>query len=213
MKLIQTHGITNIQALEHSGGWYWGSDYAGGDLYEAEERFQSGHDIGSNRLIFLHYPDGCVAEPIKARHGQYFGDPVFYRGRSYLLMVDFPKETILVWCCEMERQTVHLVVELPLSSVPNCYNLMLWSGDELMLLRQGDENRFQSIWPEKADFPVDGRETFYFKQGDKLYFSRWEEDPDYREEAVVRAFPTGEIQQVVPGSLYAVPDGQYWLLR
>ena len=38
MKRIETQGITYIEPLDCSRGeWYWGSDYASGDLYEAEE--------------------------------------------------------------------------------------------------------------------------------------------------------------------------------
>ena len=32
MKIIQANGITNINELKNSGGWYWGTDYADGDL-------------------------------------------------------------------------------------------------------------------------------------------------------------------------------------
>ncbi len=213
MKIIQTDGITNIKELENSGGWYWGTDDTSGDLYEAEEMFRSGHRIRCNRLIFLHHPDGRVVEPIQARDGQYFGAPIFYDGQIYLLIVDFPAGKILISCYAMDTQAVKPVVELPLSSVPNCYNLMFRSGDALMLIRHGNENLFQIIWPEKAQFPISGRESFYFKQGDQLYFSRWEEDPDYREEAVIRSFPSGEILKVLSGTLWDFPDGQHWLLR
>ena len=38
MKRIETQGITYIEPLDGSrGAWYWGTDYASGDLYEAEE--------------------------------------------------------------------------------------------------------------------------------------------------------------------------------
>lgn len=213
MKIIKTNGITNINELENSGGWYWGTDYTSGDLYEAEELFRDGHKIRCNRIIFLHYPDGRMTEPVQAKEGQYFGAPVFYDGQVYLLMVDFPAEKILISCWNPDTEIVNCVKELPLSSAIDCYNLSLYSGESLMLLRQGGSEPFQIIWPEKAEFFVGGRESFYFKKGDRLYFSRWEEDPDYREEVVIRHFPTGEILEVLPGSLWEFPDGQYWLLR
>lgn len=213
MKIIQTNGITHINELENSGGWYWGTDYASGDLYEAEELFRDGHEISCNRLIFLHYPDGGMEEPIKAKAGQYFGAPVFYEGQVYVLMADFPEEKLLIssWKPGMER--AEPVQELPLSEAIDCYNLSLHTGKELMLLRQGGSEPFQVIWPEKAQFPIGRREGFDFREGDRLYFSRWEEDPDYREEVVIRRFPTGEILEVLPGTLWEFPTGQHWLLR
>lgn len=213
MKVIQTKGIISFNELENSGGWYWGTDYASGDLYEAEEMIRDGHEICCNRLIFLHHPDGRIVEPMQAKKGQYFGAPVFYQEQVYLLMVDFPAEKILIFGWKLDTDTVNRVKELPLSSAIDCYNLSLWAGESLMLLRQGGSEPFQIIWPENAQFFVDGKESFYFQEGDKLYFSRWEEDPDYREEVVIRQFPTGEILEVLPGALQEFPAGQYWLLR
>ena len=43
MKRIITNGITDLELLAGSSEWYWGTDYASGDLYEAEEVFRSGH--------------------------------------------------------------------------------------------------------------------------------------------------------------------------
>lgn len=212
MKTIQTDGITYFEALEGNGGWYWGSDYASGDLYEAAELFHDHHPIQSNRLLLIHYPEGRVIEPIKARPGQYFGRPAFFDGTIYLLMVDFPLEKIHIFRYEAPVQQVSSVAELPLSDLPDCYNLLLFSAP-FMLTRQGGDGLFQIIWPEKAEFPIEAREGFDFRDGDRLYFSRWQEDPDYREEVVVRRYPTGEILEILPGSLWELPDGQRWLLR
>ena len=213
MKIIQANGISNINELKNSSGWYWGTDYTDGDLYEAEELFRDEHEIRSNRLIFLHFPEGRTAEPIKATAGQYFGKPVFDQEQVYLLMVDFPAEKILILRWNPVADIVDHVTEIPLSSAIDCYNLSLYAGKELMLLRQGGSEPLQIIWPEKAQFSIGERESFVFRDGDRLYFSRWEEDPDYREEVVIRQFPTGEILEVLPGVLQEFPSGQYWLLR
>ena len=44
MKRIVTNGITNLEPLQGSSEWYWGSDYASNDLYEAEELFRAWKD-------------------------------------------------------------------------------------------------------------------------------------------------------------------------
>ena len=53
MKRIITNGITDLEPLAGSSEWYWGADYASGDLYEAEELFRSGHPIRKNRLVLV----------------------------------------------------------------------------------------------------------------------------------------------------------------
>ena len=175
--------------------------------------FRTEHEIRSNRLIFLHFPEGRTAEPIKAAAGQYFGNPVFYQEQVYLLMVDFPAVKILIFRWKPDTDLVAHVTELPLSSAIDCYNLNLHAEKELMLLRQGGSEPFQIIWPEKAQFSIGERESFVFRDGGRLYFSRWEEYPEYREEVVIRQFPTGEMLEVLPGALQEFPMGQYWLLQ
>ncbi|MEA4903641.1 MAG: hypothetical protein VB090_02160 [Petrimonas sp.] len=69
------------------------------------------------------------------------------------------------------------------------------------------------VWPEKTEFHIGNQESFYSRDGDKLYFSRWFEDPEYRDEVVIRHYPSGEILEVIPGSLWEMPDGQRWVLQ
>ena len=96
MITIATHGITYIEPLEGNCEWYWGTDYIHGDLYEAEEVYHEQHPMNCNRLVFVHYPDGRVVEPVKGNTGQYFGRPISYCGKAQILMVDFPKSTLYI---------------------------------------------------------------------------------------------------------------------
>ena len=212
MKIIQTNGLGNLTELEYSGGWYWCCDYARGDLYEAEELFRSGHPVQQNRLVFVHCPDSRVVEPIRAGAGQYFGAPAFENGKLQILMVDFPQAAIRIFQHDPRSGQTALRAELALAQVEDCYNLML-KHEPLMLTRQGADHLFQVLWPEKTAFFVGDTEAFCSREGEKLYFSRWIEDPDYRDEVVIRRFPTGEILEVVPGTLWEMPDGQRWVLQ
>ena len=45
MKIIETDGITYLEKLDSCLEWYWGTNYASGDLYEAEEIFLSGKSL------------------------------------------------------------------------------------------------------------------------------------------------------------------------
>lgn len=212
MKIIKTEGICNLTEIEGSGGWYWCCDYAAGDLYEAEELFHHDHPVKSNRVLFVHYPEGRVVEPVKAKEGQYFGTPVFEKDCLQILLVDFPVSVIRVFRYDPATEQTVLRAEIPLSEVKDCYNLML-AKSPLMVIRQGFEQLFQVIWPEKTEFFIGTRESFYSRHGDKLYFSRWYEDPEYREEVVIRQYPGGEILEVISGSLFEMPDGQRWILQ
>lgn len=100
---------------------------------------------------------------------------------------------------------------IPLSSVRDCYNLKI-DGSPIMLTRQGGNNHFQVIWPEKVDFDIDERESFLFRKDNKLFFSKWHEDPVYREEINIREYPSGNLLEKLPGSIMTLPDNQNWIL-
>ena len=214
-KEIKTGGISYLELLEGTGSWYWGMDYTSGDLYEAEELYQDGHPIKKNRLIFVNFPEGEVYEPVIAGDAQYLGRPVYWEGSIYMLLVDFSKRvmSILDWNVqEGPSEAPKTAAELPLDAAKDCYNLMLETSP-LCLLRQGRDDDFQVIWPEQGAFAIDPRESLYFRDGERLIFSKWFEDPYYREELIIRKYPTGEILEQRPGGARRMPDGQLWLLK
>lgn len=211
MKRIITNGITDLKPLAGSSEWYWGTDYASGDLYEAEELFRSGHPIRKNRLVLVRCPEGTVYEPVRTKPGQYLGRPAYHDGQVVLLLVDFPKGEIHILAFHETTGTTEPLAVLPLSIVEDCYNLML-EASPLMLTRSAHDNQFQILWPERRDFAIEDHEIFGFLEGNRLYTSVWYEDLDYREEVLVRDFDTGEVLERIPGSLRSMPDGQNWLL-
>lgn len=211
MKTIDLHGITNMELVRGgTGEWYWATDYIHGDLYEAEELFHMGHPVQSNRLYLIHYPDGTVYEPVPAVTGQYLGCPVYDNGAVALLAVNFPEGVIRILC--FRGGETQVVEQLPLSVVKNCYNLMLHTSP-LSLTRQPGDNTFELVWPEQVRFAIKERETLNFRDGDKLYFTVWHEDPDYREETVVRSAQGGTILDRFPGDIRIMPNGDKWLMR
>ena len=209
MVTIDLHGITNMELVQ--GGtdeWYWSMDYIHGDLYEAEELFRMGHPVQSNRLYLIHYPDGAVYEPVPAIAGQYLGCPVYDNGAVALLVVNFSEGIIRI--LRFRPGELSEVTQIPLSAVPNCYNLILHT-EPLTLARHSD-NMFEIVWPERTAFSVGVRESFNFRNGGKLYFTEWFEDPDYREETVVRAMDGTELERL-SGDIHIMPNGDKWLMR
>jgi hypothetical protein len=211
MKRIVTNGITNLEPLQGSNEWYWGADYASGDLYEAEELFRSGHPVQKNRLLLVHRPEGTVYEPIRTKPGQYLGKPVCHKGQIVLLLVDFPEGEIRILTFHEADGTTEPLAVLPLTMVEDCYNLML-EASPLLMTRSAHDNQFQIIWPERRDFAIEDHEMFAFLEGNRLYTWVWYEDPDYREEVLVRDFNTRDVLERIPGNLRTMPDGQNWLL-
>lgn len=191
--------------------WYWGMDYTGGDLCELGELYQDRHPVQRNRGILARYPEGMVYEPIRTEPGQYLGKPVCYNGHVALLMVDFPKEEIHILAFREATGRAEPLAGLPLSLAEDCYNLMLKTLP-LLLNRSPQENRFFVLWPEYREFELEDRESIVLLDGDRMYTEKWYEDPDYRDEVMVRGVATRKVLERIPGSLWPMPDGQKWLL-
>ena len=211
MKTLDLQGITNMELVrDGTDEWYWSTYYIHGDLYEAEELFRMGHPVQSNRLYLIHYPDGTVYEPVPAAAGQYLGYPVYDNGAVALLAVNFPEGIIRI--LRFLPGELLEVAQIPLSAVTNCYNLLLHT-DPLTLTRTPGDGTFEIVWPEQIRFPIEERETLNFRDGDKLYFTVWYEDPDYREETVVRSAQDGTVLDRYPGDIRIMPNGDKCLLK
>lgn len=213
MRIIDIHGMTNMELVRgETDEWYWATDYIHGDLYEAEELFRQGHYVRSNRLYLIHYPDGTVYEPVPPVDGQYLGYPVYDDGYVVLLVVNFSESMIHILRFLHQQEKTQEVARLSLSTVGDCYNLILYTSP-LSLTRQSNDGTFEIIWPEKVGFVIDDRETFNFREGDKLYFNIWYEDPDYREETLVRSLRDGTILERFPGDIRIMPNRERWLIK
>ena len=76
------------------------------------------------------------------------------------------------------------------------------------------ETRINTGFFKQLDlFKLNDREALNFRDGDKLYFNVWYEDPDYREETVVRSLHDGTILERFPGDIRIMPNGERWLIK
>ena len=61
------------------------------------------------------------------------------------------------------------------------------------------------------------RESFFLRDGDRLFFNKWHEEGDgadyrYWEETVVRSLD-GRVLEVLPGDVRLMPNGELWHLE
>ena len=217
MKELDTRGVTYIQEVPGcDGSWYFGLDYEYGDLYEAEEIVRDGREMNGRNLCLIRFPEGALYWPVPKRAGAYPAEAVYEGGRIYFPEADFAEGLIRIFAFDCESHEVKTEAEIPLDSVTNCYNLRL-SVRPLCLTRQGGEDgMFELIWPEKAAFPLGEHESFFLRDGGRLYFSRWYEEgegADYRywEDTAVRDLD-GKLLESLPGDVRLMPDGEIWHL-
>ena len=197
-----------VPGLEHT--WYYALNYVHGDLYEAEEVFRAGEPVEGRSLYLVRYPDGTVFQPVQKVPGTYPGEPYGEAGTIYIPYVKFEQGIleILAFCCDSGETGPF--VQISLNEVKDCYNLAV-TGSPVCLIRQGAGDEAEMIWPEKWHVKLAPNEVFVCRDGNDLYFSRWFEDPEYREETVVRN-RAGDTLHVYNGDVFRMPDGQLWIL-
>ncbi len=215
MKSIKTDGITFISPIY--GGtdeWYYGMSFGNGDLYEAEEMYKEGYEIRGRDLVLVRYPSGEVFRPVPKRTGTYLESPVYLDGGIYILMVDFEAGRIVIYRFDCERLETSVTKVLPLDTVRDCYNLRLHTSPLCLTRQGGEDRRFEICWPESTGFTLGEHESFFLRDGDRLYFSRWHEEGEgahyrYYEETVVRDLD-GKILDIIDGDIMVMPNGDIW---
>lgn len=218
MKTVETGGITYIEPLSGSGGeWYFGIDFEHGDLYEAEEIFKAGHPVNGRKLCLVHYPDGKVYFPVPKAEGQYCERPVYLDGGIFILNVDFVRGVIQILRFDCADLTTELHAEIPLASVKDCYNLNLQTAPITLSRQCVGTNEFEIVWPERISLEMGSHDSFFLRDGGRLFFSRWHEEgegADYRywEETVVKDLDGNELE-TIPGDVMVMPGGERWILR
>lgn len=201
------------EPIEGTADWYYckeGKDSMC-DLYEAEEIAKSGSPFSGMNCHLLHYPEGTLHSPFERKENVYVEAPVWDEGMLYFLVVDFSTKDMRIYSYAPDREFLEQLACLPLDTVKDCYNLML-KVSPVMLCRDGNEGLLEIIWPEKKTFQMEEGEAFLFRDEDTMYFSQWEEAPDYREYVISKDFASGRQKDRTPGYLQRLPGGVYWQL-
>lgn len=210
--------LTNCcpERIEETNDWYCCAETHDPfcDLYEAQEITAMGKPYHGMTHHLLHWPDGTVYSPFPVRKNIYVEQPIWDNGRFAYLSVDFDLKKVLIFHYTPQDDFLETLAELPLELVQSCYNLKLRTAP-LMLTRDENNGYFEILWPIQRSIPISDTESFLFRDGSELYFSRWHEDGEnetysYSEEVVIRDLDSGEISATFEGYLTRLPDGIYW---
>jgi hypothetical protein len=147
--------------------------------------------------------------------GIYPAEPVYYEGGIFILSVNFLQSLIQIIRFDCEGKEIKTIEELPLSCVKDCYNLHLDIAPVTLTRQCVGSNEFEIIWPERVRFEMGDHDSFFLRDGDRLYFNRWHEDEDgsnYYDETVVTDLQ-GKTIEVLPGDIRIMPNGETWFLK
>ncbi|WP_300282938.1 hypothetical protein [Peptacetobacter sp.] len=211
-----------LESIEGNPDWYFCKKYNDNflDLFEAEEIIKSGNKFDGNNVYLVHYPDGKVFNLFERRENIYIERPVYSKGKIYFLEVDFNKNTMILnsFKCDDILSSYDLnsikkiETEISLSEIEDCYNLLL-EIEPIMIVRCPNNGTFEIIYPERKTYKIENEESFVFRDYDDMYFSKWVEEPEYKEFIILRDFHTGEKREVYCGDIFRMPNGEIWKIK
>lgn len=105
------------------------------------------------------------------------------------------------------------MAQVPLEGVSSCYNMRL-EKSPLTLIRGeygDDDDIIDVLWPEKLKFKTSGTWSMECRDGDLFYFSTWYEDPDYRDEIIIKDIWGNDVE-IIDGFMYDLRDGTKCLM-
>lgn len=211
MNIKTFKGFEEIYPDEVDGtdSWYFGQWTPCSEAYEVPG-FKNKYP--GTKLYFIEYPSGKVFEPIKQEINVFLERPIYeHKDNSFgIVRYDFNNEVIQIIIFKPECSNVKTIKEIPFSKVGDMINLRLIISPFALVKHDVHNDSVEFLWPKETNYEFEKNESLYFQDNGKLYLTKWIEDPDYREEVIVRDAITGQILERSPGYLRRMPDGSMW---
>ena len=197
------------EKVDGTDSWYFGQWTPCSEAYEVPE-FKNKYP--GTRLYFIEYPSGKVFEPINQEANVFLERPVYeYKDNSFgIIRYDFNKEVIQIIIFKPECSSVKTIKEIPFSKVGDMVNLLLIISPFALVKHDVHNDSVEFLWPKEINYEFEKNESLDFQDDGKLYLTKWIEDPEYREEIIVRDAITGQIIERSPGYLRRMPGGSVW---
>lgn len=199
------------ERIEGTDAWYYGQWTPCSEPYEVPEY---NNEYLGTKLFLIEYPSGKIHEPIKSERNIFLTRPVYdNKDESFgFLRYDFNGYTLQVVLYNPKRATIEIPYELTLTKDEKLPIYGLIISPIALISYEMNHDRVNYIWPANKQIQLEENEFLKFQTGDKLYSSKWVENPDYSEEYIVRDAESGDIIERNPGYLKKMPNGLIWLL-
>lgn len=210
MKVKEFSNRENIYAecIEGSDKWFYcqipNSVYPD-DLLETDYEFEG------TQLIMLNI-QGEMFEPIKREKNVCLSQPYYNVDENKFLVIrsDFNNQVIQLIKFSTALNDASVIFEMPLKNGKDMINLSVVSNSDIFA--KYDDEKFQIFYPYDTSFCLEEHESVFAVNNDKFICSKWFENPDYKEEIIIRSIPDGKIIDRKLGYSEIMPNGELWLM-
>ena len=100
---------------------------------------------------------------------------------------------------------------MPLSKGGDLINLRILQNSYVLVKHEVLEDVTNILYPIEKKIQLEEHEGLFLINDNKLISSKWIEDPDYREEIIIRDYETAEIIERKDGYIAIMPNGESWM--
>lgn len=199
------------ERMDETDSWYYTQWTPCSEAYEV---LDYKNNYPGTRLCFIEYPSGKVFQPIEQEKNVFLERPVYdHKDNSFgIIRYDFNEEIVQALIFKPECSSVKILTEMAFTKVGDMVNLRLITSPFALVKYHIQRETVDFLWPKEMNIQFEENESLYFQSDGKLYTTKWIEDPDYREEAIIRDGETGQILERSPGYLRRMPDDSVWIM-
>lgn len=198
--------------IEGTAEWFYGSADTGleaADLLHMREDYV----YEGSRLFFIHL-SGELFEPIKQEQNVFLSAPVYHTDDNAFAVIkyDFNKRIMQMLKYEPGADRCSVLGEIPLSKGGDLINISILPNSYILVKYEAMRDSAAFLYPFEKEIQLEENESIHCVNGSRLIDWKWIEDPDYREEIIIRNLETAEITERKNGFVRTMPNGELWLL-
>lgn len=176
-----------------------------------DDLLDSDYEFEGTRLIMLNI-QGEMFEPVKREENVFVSEP-FYNideDKFLVIRIDFNKQVIELIKFSTSQNDAEVIFDMALKNGGDLINLIVIRNSDFFGKYEGEN--FKIFYPKNMLVFLKKNESIYAVNDDKFICSKWIEDPEYREEIIIRNISDGEITDRKPGYSEIMPNGELWLM-
>lgn len=214
MKIRKLKGCEKIypENIDGTAEWFYCKDPI--SLYPDDILLKGDDYVFEGTQLYIIHISGKMLEPIKQEQNVFLSHPVYNTGDNAFAIIkyDFTKKIIQIVKYDIGKDTCSTVGEIPLSKGGDLINLSILENSYMLVKSEILEDTAILLYPFEKEIQLEEHETIHSINGNKLICEKWIEDPDYREEIIIRDFETNQILERKDGYIRTMPNGETWLL-
>lgn len=198
------------EKIEGTSEWFYCNLSDGVDV---EDILDCQDEYMGNKVYLIHI-SGKIFEPVKQEKNIYLSNPVYNVDDNAFAIVkfDFNKKIIQILKYDIETNHCSVVGEVPLSKGGDLINVGVLQNSYTLVKHENLDDFAIFLYPVEKKIQLEENEVLVLLNDNKLISFKWIEDPDYREEIIIRNFETNEVLERKDGFNAIMPNGEFWLL-